>query len=188
MSSSPTRKPVIFKPASSPAEIAVIAGLAAEIWYEYYVALIGRAQVDYMVARFQSTAAMLEQVSQGYRYFTIEEEGGQPAGQAGSPLGYFAVQSQPHQEPGQGKLFISKLYLRQAGRGRGTGRQTLEFIEHMARDEALHYLWLTVNKGNPAVSTYQQWGFRVVEAIVIDIGGGFVMDDYRMEKPIDLSR
>jgi hypothetical protein len=27
-----------------------------------------------------------------------------------------------------------------------------------------------------------------VEAIVMDIGGGFVMDDYRMEKPLSIQR
>jgi len=64
----------------------------------------------------------------------------------------------------------------------------LEFIERDARKRGLNSLWLTVNKGNPTVSTYQQWGFRIAAAIVMDIGGGFVMDDYRMEKPVELLR
>ena len=64
----------------------------------------------------------------------------------------------------------------------------LEFIEREARKRGLNSLWLTVNKGNPAVSTYQQWGFRIAAAIVMDIGGGFVMDDYRMEKPVESLR
>jgi GNAT superfamily N-acetyltransferase len=85
-------------------------------------------------------------------------------------------------------LFISKLYLCRSGRGQGTGRRTLEFIEHIARGQHLDSLWLTVNKGNPSVATYQHWGFQVTEAIVIDIGGGFVMDDYRMEKPLAASQ
>jgi hypothetical protein len=32
------------------------------------------------------------------------------------------------------------------------------------------------------VQAYQRMGFEIAEAIVIDIGGGFVMDDFRMEK------
>ena len=63
-----------FDPARTEAEIAVIAGLAREIWYEYYVPLIGRAQVDYMVGKFQSPAAMLEQVQAGYRYFLVRSD------------------------------------------------------------------------------------------------------------------
>lgn len=174
---------IVFKPARTANEIAVIAGLAREIWYEYYVALIGRAQVDYMVEKFQSAPAMLEQVAQGYLYFTIEQDmTGTGSAEAAEPVGYFAAQ------PQQDRLFVSKLYLRRNARGNGAGRKTLAFIERMAAGLALDYLALTVNKGNPAVATYQRWGFKVVEAIVMDIGGGFVMDDFRMEKPVESSR
>jgi hypothetical protein len=41
-----------------------------------------------------------------------------------------------------------------------------------------------VNKGNPAVSAYQRLGFRIAADLVMDIGGGFVMDDHRMEKSL----
>jgi GNAT superfamily N-acetyltransferase len=162
-----------IQPAASADRFERIAGLAREIWYEYYVPLIGKPQVDYMVEKFQTAAAMLEQVvSEGYLYFTIEE--------GEKLLGYFAIQPQP----ATGGMFISKLYLHSASRGRGTGRMALEFIEHECLARGLNFLWLTVNKDNPTVSTYQQWGFRIAEALVMDIGHGFVMDDYRMEKPV----
>lgn len=172
-----------IRAATTTQQIERIAKLAHEIWYEYYVPLIGRAQVDYMVAKFQSLPAMLGQVSEGYLYFTVERNAseGTAGGGQSTAIGYFAV----HPQPENGRLFISKLYLSQAGRGQGTGRVMLEFIERIARVQALHSLWLTVNKGNPAVATYQQWGFRVAEAIVSDIGCGFVMDDFLMEKPIE---
>jgi len=60
----------------------------------------------------------------------------------------------------------------------------MEFIEGLARERALNLLWLTVNKGNPAVKSYQRLGFRIESAIVMDIGNGFVMDDFRMEKSL----
>ena len=168
-----------IEPATSAAQIERIARLANEIWYEYYVPLIGKAQVDYMVARFQSAAAMLDQVTgDGYHYFMILED--MPK-EGEALLGYFAMQPQP----AQCAMFISKLYLHVRGRGRGTGRMALEFIERESSRQGLNTLWLTVNKGNPAVSTYQQWGFRIAAAIVTDIGNGFVMDDYRMEKPVE---
>lgn len=160
-----------FDPARTEAEIAVIAGLAREIWYEYYVPLIGRAQVDYMVGKFQSPAAMLEQVQAGYRYFLVRSDG--------VPIGYTAIREEP-----AGQLFISKLYLLSDRRGAGTGRAIMTFIEEWARERELDRLWLTVNKGNPAVGAYERLGFRIAEAIVMDIGGGFVMDDFRMEKAL----
>jgi hypothetical protein len=40
-----------------------------------------------------------------------------------------------------------------------------------------------VNKRNAsAIAAYRKHGFDVRESVVKDIGGGFVMDDYIMEK------
>ena len=166
-----------FVPATTPQQFDVIARLAHEIWYEYYVPLIGRAQVDYMVGKFQSSGAMQQQLHEGYEYFLIE---GGTTERDGQPIGYCAVQEQP----AQNSLFLSKLYLLRDARGGGTGRVCMEFIEQLARRRGLKLLWLTVNKGNPAVNAYERLGFRIAANLVMDIGGGFVMDDFRMEKPL----
>src|SRR5678815_1242633 len=161
-----------FVPVTTPAQFEVVAALAREIWDEYYVPLIGRAQVDYMVSKFQSSGAMAGQVREGYEYFLTERDG--------RSIGYCALQPQP----ADNSLFLSKLYLLRDARGAGTGRVCMEFIEQLARRRGLKLLWLTVNKGNPAVQAYERLGFRIAADLVIDIGGGFVMDDFRMEKPL----
>ena len=160
-------------PAQDEQTLVAIAQLAGEIWEEYYVPLIGRAQVDYMIAKFQSLAAMRDQIASGYEYYAVQADE--------RLIGYFAIQ--PDRE--QKRAFISKFYLHKSSRGSGTGRLCMEFIEQLARQRGLPLLWLTVNKGNPAVKTYERLGFRIAEQIVIDIGNGFVMDDYRMEKALD---
>ena len=169
--------PIQFVPVTTPQQLDVIAGLAREIWYEYYVPLIGRAQVDYMVSKFQSSGAMAGQLREGYEYFLIQRG---VAGRDAQGFGYCAVQPQP----AQSSLFLSKLYLLRDARGAGTGRVCMEFIEQLARRRGLTLLWLTVNKGNPAVKAYERLGFRIAADLVMDIGGGFVMDDYRMEKSL----
>jgi GNAT superfamily N-acetyltransferase len=162
---------LIFTPTRTDADIAVIAAMARSIWYEYYVPLIGQAQVDYMVGKFQSAEAMQQQVREGYEYFMVQRDV--------APIGYIAI------KPGDdGSLFISKLYLLREARGGGTGRAIMTFIVEWARQRGLSRLWLTVNKGNPAVKAYERMGFHIAEAIVMDIGGGFVMDDFRMEKAL----
>lgn len=161
-----------FAPARTKPELDVIEKLADEIWHEYYTPLIGAAQVEYMVAKFQRTPAMEAQIREGYEYFLVRRDG--------CGIGYVAVQAQPADR----LLFISKLYLHKSVRGSGTGRACMEFIEQLARQRGLDRLWLTVNKGNPAVRAYERLGFHVARPVVIDIGGGFVMDDYRMEKPL----
>lgn len=159
-------------PVSSSGQIVAVEALAREIWYDYYVPLIGRAQVDYMVGRFQSAAAIAGQIEAGFEYFLVCD--------GDLPIGYFAIQAQP----AEGRLLLSKFYLHGSRRGRGTGRRCMEFIERIASGRGLALLWLTVNKANPTVKAYQQMGFRIAAEIEIDIGSGFVMDDFRMEKQI----
>lgn len=163
-----------FVPVTQAEQIAAVAALAHEIWYEVYVPLIGRAQVDYMVGKFQQASAIQAQIEQGYEYFLVRSEA-----TSGADIGYCALQEQPGPV-----MFISKFYLHSAARGSGTGRSCMEFIEGLARRRGINRLWLTVNKGNPSVHIYRRLGFRIATELVMDIGGGFVMDDYRMEKTL----
>jgi ribosomal protein S18 acetylase RimI-like enzyme len=43
---------------------------------------------------------------------------------------------------------------------------------------------LNVNKRNIAIRFYESIGFAITNEEVIDIGNGFVMDDFVMEKTI----
>jgi diamine N-acetyltransferase len=159
-------------PIQDPAELAVVETLAREIWYEFYVPLIGRAQVDYMVGRFQTAAAMAAQMRDGYEYFLVRH--------GDRAIGYCAVQPQQDTR----SLFLSKFYLHKDARSAGTGRALMEFIVQLALARGLVSIWLTVNKGNPSVRAYERLGFRIAADLRIDIGQGFVMDDYRMEKSL----
>ena len=165
-----------FVPVTTPGQLDAVAELARQIWYEFYVPLIGQAQVDYMVGKFQNAPAMQAQLNEGYEYFLVRQR---DASGAIDDIGYCAVQQQPERV-----MFLSKFYLHRDARGAGTGRRCMEFIEGLARGRGLELLWLTVNKGNPAVHAYQRLGFRITADLVMDIGGGFVMDDFRMEKSL----
>ena len=47
----------------------------------------------------------------------------------------------------------------------------------------LDAMYLTVNKHNDiAIRAYEAKGFETIEAAETDIGEGFIMDDYIMEK------
>ena len=96
-------------------------------------------------------------------------------------VGYFAI------EPQGKRMFVSKLYLIKEARGHGFGRSCVRFIEEQAADRGLKTLRLTVNKRNAgSVAVYEKLGFTVAGEGTVDIGGGYVMDDYYMEKPVDI--
>jgi ribosomal protein S18 acetylase RimI-like enzyme len=158
-------------------QVAETARLARKIWVEHYVPIIGRAQVAYMLAKFQSPAAIARQLAGGYEYYL--------AIRAGKPLGYCAVRCAPD----KGALLLSKIYVEKAARGLGIGRKLLEFVEELARQRQVKTIWLTVNKHNrDSIAWYHRRGFVNVEPIVQAIGGGFVMDDFRLQKCIGRSR
>jgi ribosomal protein S18 acetylase RimI-like enzyme len=156
---------------STEAQIETVARLALEIWNQHFTPIIGKAQVDYMVEKFQSKKAITEQIASGYSYYLIEADG--------DYIGYTGIC------PGEEELFLSKLYIRVSQRGKGYGRRTVELIEEVAREKVLDKITLTVNKNNTdAIRAYEKFGFKNAGPIVTDIGSGFVMDDYKMEKAV----
>ncbi len=58
----------------------------------------------------------------------------------------------------------------------------IDYIEQQALAFGDKALFLNVNKYNSAIHFYQKTGFVIAKEEVIDIGNGFVMDDYVMEK------
>ncbi|WP_217593774.1 GNAT family N-acetyltransferase [Cohnella sp. GbtcB17] len=149
-----------------------VATLASEIWHEYYGALLSLEQIVYMVDKFQSPGAIADQIAhQGYEYYLMQANG--------ANVGYMAVQAK------DGKLFLSKLYVLKAQRGQGYASRTMDFLMRLCRERGLGAIWLTVNRHNEAsISVYEKKGFRKVREQVADIGNGYVMDDYIMEKEI----
>jgi diamine N-acetyltransferase len=160
-----------IQPVQTAAAQQVVADLARTIWREHFVPIIGQPQVDYMLERFQSAAAIAEQMRSGAEYYLIYREG--------RPGGYTAII--PESPPG--KLMLSKLYLLRRERGQGLGRQLMDFVIEQSRKRGLAVVWLTVNRDNTKViEWYRRRGFRVVDEMKKDIGGGFCMDDFIMER------
>ncbi len=159
-----------YECANTKAQIRRLATLASTIWNEHFPRIIGQEQVDYMLGRFQSEVAITEQIhKEGYRYYLI------PCDE--KSVGYFAIR------PDSDALFLSKIYILRDYRGRGLARASFEFIEEQCRLMALPRIRLTVNRGNTkTIDIYRKIGFSIVRTQVVDIGGGFVMDDYVMEK------
>jgi len=61
-------------------------------------------------------------------------------------------------------------------------------IERRALAVGAQLIALNVNRRNPARQAYERLGFAITGELVTDIGAGFVIDDYRMEKILDEER
>lgn len=163
---------LMFPHVNTAEEIAEVAQLAAAIWREYYVSIITIEQIDYMIGKFQSVPAITDQIHhQGYEYYFIHHDG--------SAVGYMSARQE------EGKLFLSKFYIGKEHRGRSYASQALAFLEQLCKDRNLSHIWLTVNRHNESsIAIYEKKGFRTVREQIADIGNGFVMDDFIMEKEI----
>jgi ribosomal protein S18 acetylase RimI-like enzyme len=164
---------ILIKPVDSEAEISTVADLAKTIWNEHYVPIIGQAQIDYMLDKYQSREAISTQIrEEKTEYYLLHT--------ALVPISYFSIIEKP------GELFLSKLYVLASARGKGFGRITINFLLSRCRAKNLEYMTLTVNKNNHiAIKAYEKLGFEKYGEVVTDIGSGYVMDDYMMRLTVE---
>ena len=153
------------------AQIEQLSAFATGIVKEHYDPIIGPAQNDYMIAKFQSAASIQAQLAEGYLYYIAVSDG--------QWVGFFAV------KPADGKMFLSKLYIHKSCRGRGYASRMLEHIRSLCRAQDLSAVWLRVNRENStSIQIYKHLGFQIVRTDKADIGGGYFMDDYILELPL----
>lgn len=164
----------MITPATSPEHIAITANLAHKIWNQHYVPIIGQAQVDYMIDKFQNVEAFTKQIEDGYLYYLISQDC--------VHCGYLALVPDIPNE----KLMVSKIYVDADFRGFGLGLKLMNFAVDLAQKSHAKTVWLTVNKHNSnSINWYKNYGFKIIKSIQLDIGNGFVMDDYLMEKVLE---
>ncbi|MFA7172277.1 MAG: GNAT family N-acetyltransferase [Kiritimatiellia bacterium] len=152
-------------------DVAEVADLAREIWSQHYLPIIGQEQVDYMLGKHQSVPAITGQIAEGYEYYlAVNQE---------VPAGYLALVP----DVAASTLMISKIYVKRGLRGQRIGSKMLALAERLCAERGLTSLWLTVNKHNSnSIAWYERSGFVNAGTLVADIGGGFVMDDFKMTK------
>ena len=156
------------------ADLTAVAALAGVVWRGHYPGIITHEQIEYMLANGYSHAVLSA--------FITEEGSGLELARMGDRLvGFGAYQ----RKNASRELKLEKLYIHQDFQGCGVGARLIAKIESTARAQNCSAVILNVNKNNvQAIRAYQKNGFAIREAVVVDIGNGFVMDDYIMAKTL----
>ena len=68
--------------------------------------------------------------------------------------------------------------------GKGIGKKVIDEIGKLALENNSKALLLNVNRFNTALGFYKKIGFEVIEEVNIEIGNGYLMEDYVMEKKL----
>lgn len=149
-----------------------VAELGAAIWHKHFIGMISREQIDYMVSSRYTPQRLGRYLDAPDRWFRLLRVDGRPVGYCS-----YALTGQP------GEMKLEQLYLLEEMRGWGLGGRMMDEAEAAARALGCATLMLTVNRHNAGASPcIKKRGFAVREEVVADIGNGFVMDDYMMEK------
>ena len=157
------------------ADNAVITSLAKRIWPVAFAEILSPEQIEYMLRLFYSADSLTEQIeNKGHRFFTISSA-------AAEPSGFVSIENNYGGEP---ITKVHKIYLLPETQGKGLGKLLMNHAENIARENKAEFLTLNVNRYNNARYFYEKLGFSVVKEETIEIGNGYLMEDYVMEKEL----
>lgn len=156
---------------ASLSDFPTIAQLAHDIWPATYGQILSRQQLEYMLDLIYSPEALAQAAQSGQRFLLLTDDG--------VPLGFVGYE---HRYGDAAVTRIHKIYVLPQTQGRGLGKLLLEHIVGLAQEAGSEKLSLNVNRFNKAQDFYKKMGFEIAFSEDIDIGRGYLMEDYRMER------
>ncbi|SDC09753.1 GNAT family N-acetyltransferase [Niabella drilacis] len=152
-------------------DAAAIHQLALDIWPKAFEQLLSQEQTSYMMQMMYAPSVLEQEMERGVEYYILNHKG--------VDMGYTAIEQKA---PGSWKLH--KIYLSQQLHGKGLGKYQLKSMEAVAKGYGARQLLLNVNRRNKAVDFYKSQGYEIVKTEDIDIGNGYFMNDYVMQKEL----
>ncbi|RZL15488.1 MAG: GNAT family N-acetyltransferase [Pedobacter sp.] len=154
-------------------DIEVIRNIANDTWYDTYSSILNKDQIEYMLSKMYSKAELLSQLQQGHTFLIAEEND--------LDIGFAGFSST---DPEKNIFKLHKLYVLPSAHGKGLGKLLMNEVVNIAKAAGGTTLELNVNRNNKAAEFYKHAGFKIKETVDLDIGNGFYMNDYVMEKSI----
>lgn len=157
-------------------DINTIRSLAHATWPISYKGIITDEQISYMLELIYSEAALTKQIGELKHQFVLVVDDNEKA------VGFASYS--PRLNDNHGIFRLNKLYLLPEQQGKGTGKALLQHVKEAVKKLGGNSLELNVNKENPAIQFYKRNDFTITRTEVLDIGNGFVMDDYIMSSKV----
>lgn len=152
-------------------DVPLIHRLAHEIWPPTFGDILSPTQMTYMLDMMYSEESLYKQMEDGVEFYL--------AVLGGESVGYCGIQ---HYEQ---ITKLHKLYLLPNCQGHGVGKAMMNHVVEQARANGSAVLTLNVNRYNKAVDFYKYYGYTIVKTEDIDIGNGYLMEDYKMDYKLD---
>ncbi len=149
-------------------DIPIIQQIAEKAWRPTYSHILSEEQTIYMLDMMYGSDVLMKQINSQIEFFLAVEED--------QVIGYFSMEITE-----TSKMKLHKIYLDPDKKSKGVGSQIIAFIKEFGFKAGVKHIELNVNKFNSAVQFYEKMGFFRAKEVVLDIGNGYVMDDYVMQ-------
>ncbi len=152
-------------------DVRKVSELAEQIWRSHYPGIISDGQIDYMLRQLYAPESLKQQLKNGEKRFRLAEVDADPVA--------FIVVTLPEED----MLFINSFYVEDSYRNKGVGSRLLQ--DTIARYPEIRRVRLHVNRNNEnSIAYYQRRGFANIGERDSDIGGGFIMQDFIMQREL----
>ena len=153
-------------------DIELIRELTFKVWPQTYSSIISKEQIDYMLEMMYSNKSLALQMAEGSQFIIVQD--------TKRPVGFASY------KPVAINIYkLDKIYILQTQQGKGIGKFVIDYILQQIKDRGAESLQLQVNRNNiNAKSFYEKIGFSIIQEADFEIGNGYFMNDYVMEKKI----
>ncbi len=169
------------------ADVTELGALARRIWNAHYIHLISQSQIDYMLEKGYSPESLTRQLASGHQFLLALVNEAMVGFVSVGPLRDIGNPILRGDNADAHSYFLHKFYIAEEHRGTGMGKALLAELLH--RLPNLRKLRLQVARKNVnSWNFYLTQGFTIEQEADFDIGNGFVMADYVMEKIVGTPR
>ena len=159
---------------ASIADLNTIQEIANKTWPITYGEILSKEQLDYMMDLIYSDESLIKQIQKKEQLFYIVNE-------ETSVIAFIAIE---HNYKNEAVTRIHKIYILPEAQGKGIGKLLIDAVQKLATENNSTSLSLNVNRFNKALAFYQKLGFEIIAEENIEIGNGYLMEDYKMEKKL----
>jgi GNAT superfamily N-acetyltransferase len=161
---------LIYKATSN--DIRSIQEVAFTTWPVTFNEILSAKQIHYMLKLMYSVDSLNFQMKANHQFIL-----------ANNPAVGFASFELHFKQTKRTKLH--KLYVLPSEQGKQIGLTLLNEVEIQAKKASNTSVSLNVNRFNKALKFYQKQGYNIIGEEDIDIGQGFLMQDFILEKKLD---
>jgi diamine N-acetyltransferase len=144
--------------------------LALDMFPKTYQKLLSCEQIIYMLDMMYSPTSLQQQLTDGAIFYLLHIDN------KDSGYGSISISQQT--------ATLHKLYLAANAQGLGLGKKLIFFLEYEAKKLGACQMELYVKRDNPARFFYEKMGYKIIKNIDKNIGGGYWMCDYLMQKEL----